>query len=36
MQSIKEQNESVRDVLMEIKDYQELNKLIAQRLNRVI
>ncbi|WP_442844531.1 DNA primase [Leeuwenhoekiella sp. H156] len=35
-ESIREQNESAREILMEIKDYQELNKLIAQRLNRVI
>ena len=34
--SVKESNESVRDVLVEIKDYQELNKLIAHRLNRVV
>ncbi len=35
-ESTKQPGDAIRDILVEIKDYQELNKLIAQRLNRVV
>ncbi len=35
-ESTKQPGDTIRDILVEIKDYQELNKLIAQRLNRVV
>lgn len=35
-ESTKQPSDAIRDILIEIKDYQELNKLIAQRLNRVV